>query len=75
MKIPSSIEIETLETRFRLAPASTNLNHVEDYNLIASIGGESAIAYGIWIATPFRQRWKKAERGLAVADALKRARE
>lgn len=62
-----------LAAAFRNAPASPAHSHVDVYNAIEQIGGRAAIAYGMFIATPFRQRWKKRDRGLAVADALEAA--
>jgi len=64
---------DLLAAAFRNAPASPAHNHVDVYNAIERIGGRAAIAYGMFIATPFRQRWKKRDRGLAVAAALELA--
>ncbi len=63
-----------LAAAFRNAPASPAHGHVTVYNTIEAIGGRVAIAYGMWMATPFRQRWKKRDAGMAVADALEAAR-
>lgn len=66
----NTIDIERLAVSFRAAPSSPAHNHVDVYNAMEKIGGQAAIAYGEFIATPFRHRWLKRDRGLAVADAL-----
>jgi hypothetical protein len=69
----SKIEIERLATSFRNAPASPSHNHADVWNAIEQIGGRAAITYGMFLATPFRQRWKKQDLGLDVASALESA--
>lgn len=66
-------EILQLAASFRNAPASPAHNHVDVWNTIAEVGGRAAITYGCFLATPFRQRWKKRDLGLDVASALEEA--
>jgi hypothetical protein len=65
-----TIEIEQLAVMFRNAPAAPQHSGVDTWNAMAEIGGRAAILYGMFLATPFRQRWKKRDLGLGVADAL-----
>jgi hypothetical protein len=67
---PNLIEIERLAVAFRTAPASPGHNSADTWNLIEKIGGRTAIVYGMFLATPFQQRWKKTDYGLNVASAL-----
>lgn len=67
------IQIEQLATAFRNAPASPSHSHADVWNAIAEIGGRCAITYGCFLATPFRQRWKKRYLGLDIASALDEA--
>ncbi|EIQ01613.1 hypothetical protein OpiT1DRAFT_00185 [Opitutaceae bacterium TAV1] len=66
----SKTEIERLATAFRNAPASPSHKHADVWNTIEKVGGRAAIVYGMFLATPFRQRWKKRDLGLDVASAL-----
>jgi hypothetical protein len=65
-----TIRIQNLATRFLQAPASPNHGSADTWSLIAQIGGDAAILYGIYLQTPARQRWRKRDRAQAVADAL-----
>jgi hypothetical protein len=69
MPLPKT-EIERLATAFRSAPASPSHNHADVWNAIEEVGGRAAILYGMFLATPFRHRWKKRDLGLDVASAL-----
>lgn len=71
----TKLEIERLACAFRNAPASPQHAHVDTWNAIAEIGGRCAITYGIFLATPFRQRWKKRDLGLDIASALEEVAE
>lgn len=64
------IEIEQLATSFLYQPRSENLHHVSVYNAFEEIGGRPAIAYGMFLATPFQHAHKKRRAGIAVASSL-----
>lgn len=68
--MPTDLFLDHLATSFRAAPCSPSHHHADVYNKFEQIGGAAAIAYGMFVATPFRMRWKKHDAGLAVADAL-----
>lgn len=63
-------EVERLAVAFRNAPCSPSHAHADVWNLIARVGGRTAITYGCYLSTPFRQRWKKQSLGLDIASAL-----
>ena len=63
-------KLQSLTTQWRFAPCYPGHAHVDMYAAMAEIGGDVAIAYGMWMATPFRQRWKKQDRGLEIYAAL-----
>lgn len=69
----SIIELERLVAAFRNDPASPAHSHADVRNAVAEVGGRAAIAYGRFLATPPRQRWKKRGLGLDVASALEEA--
>ena len=64
--------LDRLATNFYNTPGSPNLKHFEVWNTIESVGGETAINYGIYLATPFRQRWKQRDAAWKVSDCLRR---
>lgn len=71
--MPTKIEVERMAVSFRNAPSSPGHSHVDVFAAFEKIGGRAAILYGMHLATPFRQRWKKCDLGLDIASALDEA--
>ncbi len=65
-----TIEIEQMAVLWRNAPCSPAFTHGDFWDFFEKIGGRASILYGLWKGTPVRQRWKRMDYGLNIADAL-----
>lgn len=63
-------EIENLAVSFRMN--SPNLRHCETWDSLATVGGDAAILYGFFMATPEHSRKKRAGIAHSIATALDR---
>jgi hypothetical protein len=53
------------------APCSPSFNDCDTWDFFSRLGGDHAIMFGVWRTIPARQRWKKADMGRRIAEALR----